>query len=323
MKVYVANFGKENFAWPQCLARGEVATMQDEEVHPFWEERDRQGYIDYCLANLKTQKGVSPIRSTAGRWFNLGTIVTQSAGDVWLHQDGQHLWWTITKDDPALITPGLDPTAGSNMPGKIYFYRKPAQPWSNKDRQGRPLFWRSLHPKSPDFLVTEATLQRLSDDYAAYALALIDGRDLKPWHDQPEWRSRAVRRQDGIVFSARQRTFYTMAKRAFDTAANANGQTVEQRVKVKNFGFRDVYDLEAYISELFDRQEGLCALSDLALQDLDGDDSQLCCSLDRIDSAGHYERGNLQIVCRFINRWKSNSEDLQFRRLLTLVRQVD
>src|SRR5688500_14894894 len=87
VKVYVANFGQENYAWPDCLARSEVVTMQDEAVHAFWRDGDRPGYIDYCVANLKTQKGIAPTRSVAGRWFNLGTIVTGSAGDLWLHQD--------------------------------------------------------------------------------------------------------------------------------------------------------------------------------------------------------------------------------------------
>lgn len=42
-------------------------------------------------------------------------------------------------------------------------------------------------------------------------------------------------------------------------------------------------------------------------------------SLDRIDSNGHYEEGNLQVVCRFINRWKSDSDDAEFRRLVRLL----
>lgn len=38
-------------------------------------------------------------------------------------------------------------------------------------------------------------------------------------------------------------------------------------------------------------------------------------SVDRIDSDGHYEDGNLQIVSRFINARKSDSDDEEFRRL--------
>jgi len=42
--------------------------------------------------------------------------------------------------------------------------------------------------------------------------------------------------------------------------------------------------------------------------------------LDRIDSSGHYELGNLQVVARFINFWKRDTEDFEFRRLLAVVR---
>jgi hypothetical protein len=43
-------------------------------------------------------------------------------------------------------------------------------------------------------------------------------------------------------------------------------------------------------------------------------------SLDRINSDGHYSDGNLQVVCRFVNQWKSNMPDGEFRRLLGMVR---
>lgn len=115
MKVYIANFGRENFAWPDCLARNEIATMQDERVHDFWRNGDRAGYIDFCVENLKTLKGIAPIRPVAGRWFNLGTIITESSGDLWLHQDGKSLWWTITTDEPAIINLGLDPKPTPNV----------------------------------------------------------------------------------------------------------------------------------------------------------------------------------------------------------------
>jgi hypothetical protein len=75
-----------------------------------------------------------------------------------------------------------------------------------------------------------------------------------------------------------------------------------------------------YAEALFEAQEGLCAIISLPLQFMGGDDHQMCCSLDRIDSDGHYEKGNLQIVCKFINRWKSDTEDSELRRLIEIVR---
>jgi hypothetical protein len=44
-------------------------------------------------------------------------------------------------------------------------------------------------------------------------------------------------------------------------------------------------------------------------------------SLDRIDSSGHYEAGNLQVVCRFINRWKGADQNVQFVRLMDTLRK--
>lgn len=46
-------------------------------------------------------------------------------------------------------------------------------------------------------------------------------------------------------------------------------------------------------------------------------------SLDRIDSDGHYEKGNLQLVCRFINFWKQAADDQEFRPLINFVRGFD
>ncbi|MER9306663.1 hypothetical protein [Mesorhizobium sp. M0496] len=75
--------------------------------------------------------------------------------------------------------------------------------------------------------------------------------------------------------------------------------------------------IEQLIAWLLDIQENRCALSGIPF-DFGGSDADkaLMPSVDRIDSDGHYEDGNLQIVCRFINAWKSDSDDEEFRRLL-------
>jgi hypothetical protein len=71
-------------------------------------------------------------------------------------------------------------------------------------------------------------------------------------------------------------------------------------------------------------QEGVCAITDLPLQyEGEHDDIAMVCSLDRIDSSKHYEPGNLQVVCRFVNRWKSDSPDAEFRRLIRIVQSVE
>lgn len=60
MNVYIANFGKGNWAWPGCLKRrAALAVMDDERVHPYWKAGDRAGYIEEaqrsCIWRLDSQ----------------------------------------------------------------------------------------------------------------------------------------------------------------------------------------------------------------------------------------------------------------------------
>lgn len=81
-------------------------------------------------------------------------------------------------------------------------------------------------------------------------------------------------------------------------------------------------DLAALIPTLLALQHDRCALSGLPLK-FDGTDKNLTPSLDRIDSDGHYEHGNLQVVCQFINFWKSDGDNAEFVKCLNLVRTVE
>lgn len=55
--------------------------------------------------------------------------------------------------------------------------------------------------------------------------------------------------------------------------------------------------------------------------DHQGGNDEMKASLDRIDSSGHYEQGNLQLVCKFINRWKGAAPNAQFLSLLNELRR--
>jgi hypothetical protein len=35
LKVFIANFGRENYEWPACLAPSTIATMNDATTHPY------------------------------------------------------------------------------------------------------------------------------------------------------------------------------------------------------------------------------------------------------------------------------------------------
>src|SRR3546814_9258390 len=118
---------------------------------------------------------------------SLMTIISETSGDIWIHRDGYHLWWTTSRDDPPTFEAKTEPVGRKR---DVIICHKPCEPWSDRTRTGDPLLWRSLHPKARDFLSTEATLQQLSEEYAAYAMALIDGADLDPWPSQPLWRAK-------------------------------------------------------------------------------------------------------------------------------------
>lgn len=120
---------------------------------------------------------------------------------------------------------------------------------------------------------------------------------------------------------ARTKHLFRMAYTAAQTAA-ASGKRYTATRKDKEI-HHDAQELQAVISRLLKEQSDLCALTNLPLQwPEEGDDPAFFASLDRIDSSGHYADGNLQVVCRFANGWKSDTADGEFRRLLAIVREV-
>ena len=83
-------------------------------------------------------------------------------------------------------------------------------------------------------------------------------------------------------------------------------------------------ELEKLIASLLDIQDDRCALTGIRLQFHGPEaDKNLLPSLDRIDSDGHYEAGNLQVVCQFISFWKGDCDNEEFKHLLMLVRGVE
>ncbi len=126
---------------------------------------------------------------------------------------------------------------------------------------------------------------------------------------------------EGRVLGAREMSIIAMRLSVENTVQSSNGQAVERVVKNKELRMsRDA--LEATIAQLLDLQANRCALTGIAFQFHGGDsDKNLLPSLDRIDSKGHYEEGNLQVDCRFINFWKGDTDNELFAELLMLVRR--
>jgi hypothetical protein len=94
MRVYIANFGRGNWAWPDCLKRGTLVVMDDERVHPFWVQGDREEYIRRTQAIIQQSSGVLISKPVASRWFNLNTVLKETVGDIWIHREKAEIWWT-------------------------------------------------------------------------------------------------------------------------------------------------------------------------------------------------------------------------------------
>jgi hypothetical protein len=108
-----------------------------------------------------------------------------------------------------------------------------------------------------------------------------------------------------------------------ETVKNSNGQNIQQIRKNKELKMTSS-ELKKQIKDLLVLQQDRCALTGIKFISSDKSFGEsLSPSLDRIDSNKHYEEGNLQVVCRFINFWKSDTDNAEFQRLLKLVRGVE
>ena len=123
----------------------------------------------------------------------------------------------------------------------------------------------------------------------------------------------------GRVLGGREKSIIVMRHSVENTVRNANGQIVERTVKNKELRMTPA-ELEKLLGSILDLQGNRCALTGIPFFVGPDADDNLRPSVDRIDSNGHYEHGNLQIVCQFINFWKGDSDNEEFKRLLMLVR---
>lgn len=323
-RVYIANFGEGNALWPIAKANNTIITIDNVSVHPFWQASDREGYIDAALDQTLTAQGKRPSRQTAGRWYNLVTEMQETEDDLWVSRQGDAIWWTISQAGE--LREAIRPSTNQARDGaEIWHIEKPCLPWSNRDKQGRPMLWEALHPKARDFLSTEATFQTIANDrgYADYARALIAGEPLDHWQVSKPFRDKAEAstKRVGRTFSPKEIAAARMARTMLDTVAQANGQMAESRVKEKSTTLT-LHDCESLLRQKMGEQEDRCALTGLPLgYDNDCDDKEMLASLDRIESSGHYTPDNVQLVCRFMNRWKGADDDQLVRRLLAQLRE--
>lgn len=133
-----------------------------------------------------------------------------------------------------------------------------------------------------------------------------------------------ARRVDDLSFGVED-AFQDAISRIRQTVRNSNGQLVERRMKNKELhGFPSDDAFRGKLRQLWDYQNGRCRLTGvpMLLRKPRGGHGHLCMSVDRIDSDGHYEPENIQLVCRFANLWKGTMADAVFLELVRQVRDV-
>ena len=98
--------------------------------------------------------------------------------------------------------------------------------------------------------------------------------------------------------TAQRRRFLSVSGFHRDTVRNANGQAVQRTVKNKELKMTFA-ELDKHLEDLLKCQGNRCALTGIPFHFKGPDaDKYLLPSADRIDSNGHYERGNIQVVCQ-------------------------
>lgn len=152
---------------------------------------------------------------------------------------------------------------------------------------------------------------------------MIEGRELSPWHALPEWKKAAAETgktgKAAVTYGdARKKTIITMRMHAI-SAVFASGTVSLSTSKEKGFGFNDENAMDAFLDKLLEGND-VCALTGLTMTMHNEGDADFWYSLDRIDSSIGYVPENLQLVCRFANKWKGAGDNARFRSLVEAIR---
>ncbi len=313
-EMFIAMTGDANELWGDCLQRNVVALGYDKPYFDAWQSGDRDEFLR--LQTLAAARGTieSDIKARATLWFNRATRITESEDDIWFHRAENDLYWATTSSAAPIF---------EEYDGKVML-AKPVSSWSRRNRRTVALTWNSIHPKAKDYLTTQQAVLRVVDpSMKEYLEALVNGDDLGAWHDRPEWKKRLGSERGrtlGGNVELSELVLTRMLMTIRETVKNADGRQVLRTLKDKKLLCSEA-EMKAHLAHLMTEQRGLCAITKLPMH-VDGQealDYDMLASADRIDSNGHYEPKNVQLVCRFVNFWKCAQENGKFIELLDRV----
>lgn len=271
---------------------------------------------------------------SAERIIKAFTALPENALVVNWNADGSRLKWGLTEG----TTKKDREEIGEDGQPFIVFHQLFAGGWRETSIGGTPLI--GLHPKTRDLAVNPATLSRVETN-ADYLRNLILDLDTSSWEARPEWLAKAkaigwhpvnragklsIRADPSAAPLVREivdsflQDIRRMAATTMHTVAYANGQTILVEVKAKDTDFKKE-QLEEEIAAILTLQKNCCALTSYQFK-LPENNPHLRPSLDRKDSSLGYVAGNLQVVTRAANFFKSASDEKDWKLKAKAMRQM-
>ncbi len=306
--------------WERSIADRAVVITHDAHFFDAWSRGDYDTYLNLERKVAKPGATEKSIKGNATTWFNLSNKFARSEGDIWVSRREGYVWWSETTSAPVKYTPHRH--AKRNVP--VVAIEKPVHEWSNETKNGKPLLWSNIHPKGQDMLFARRTITLIKNDRAAYVRALISGEDLSHWHHQKEWETKLGHSTMLDDVDPEEQALLHMMASIQKTVSNSNGQIVQRTIKEKILKNCTPEEMHIHLRQLMKAQNGVCKITGIKMHQYGqkDQDNDFLPSPDRIDSSGHYEIGNMQIVCRFINFWKLAQDNGRFQELLEHVVKV-
>lgn len=103
------------------------------------------------------------------------------------------------------------------------------------------------------------------------------------------------------------------------------GKYFTRMIQKKRSSYKELFTLTLEdIFEIYQRQEGKCALTgrDLQCRVVPGIPSPENASLDRVVAGGLYSKDNVQLICRDVNNFRNDTPLKNFIHICTLVAQT-
>ncbi|BCW89561.1 hypothetical protein sos41_27270 [Alphaproteobacteria bacterium SO-S41] len=303
MKIYRANFGENNKYWPQCVRNGEIIYYSEIECWRAYLAEDESAARSALSATVSARVNRKPksdaaLKRLVSTYYNQLKTFAETSGDIWLHHDTKDLWWCKSIGGVKELGVFEPQHRDGDRFQAMLLSHDTENGWSRLQSQ---LYAQQISD-ARNVLVRQPAVETINPP--------LDDVILKAIAESGEARNE---RKDGWDASI------DRALRNAVLADKQSGQLVTSTRKMKLFGYESEQEMRSELRQMLDDQREICPITGHSMQREDHPVKELVASLDRIDSAKGYQRGNLQWVCRFVNFLKGAKSGADFDRLTTLL----